>query len=108
MPRFWTGCGRLSSAEDPLRPPRPAPSYPGRPVFLARASYRQRRLHDAARLAPTIGAGLWLLPLLWPRGDTPTSVTLIYLFAVWVGLTGLSALLSRALRGAARRPSDPA
>ena len=74
----------------------------GRPVFLARASYRRRRLHDAARLAPLAAGFLWTLPLLWPRGDTQVSTVLVYLFATW-GLSVLaSVLLARALRRAGR------
>ena len=39
------------------------------PVFLARASYRQRRLRDAARLLPMVAGVLMMLPLLWSRSD---------------------------------------
>ncbi|WP_377504482.1 hypothetical protein [Octadecabacter sp. R77987] len=68
------------------------------PVFLARASYRQRRLRDAARLLPVVAGVLMMLPLLWPRADgsgQPTSVVLIYLFVLWVVVIGLALLLSR-------------
>ncbi|MGX9855826.1 hypothetical protein ACR03S_10360 [Limimaricola variabilis] len=71
-----------------------------RPVFLARASYRRRRLHDAARLVPYVAGFLWGLPLLWPRGETPLSLVLVYLFATWaLSLVG-AWLLARALRRA--------
>lgn len=40
------------------------------PLFLARADYRRRRLRDAARLLPVVGALLMLLPLLW-QGQVP-------------------------------------
>jgi drug/metabolite transporter (DMT)-like permease len=76
------------------------------PVFLARTSYRQRRLRDAARLLPILGAALWMIPLLWLRksmaaeGETAqlTSIGVIYIFGVWSGLILLSFLLSRVLR----------
>jgi len=72
------------------------------PVFLARASYRRRRLHDTARLAPVAAAFLWALPLLWPHGETQVSAVLVYLFVSW-GLSVLaSAALARALRRAER------
>ncbi len=40
---------------------------PKRPLFLARAPYRRRRLRDAARLLPVVGGFLLLLPLLTLR-----------------------------------------
>ncbi len=65
-------------------------------MFLARSTYRQRRIRDAARLAPFLGAILWLLPLFWGAEDsTRTSDVLVYLFGAWVLLIGLSFLLSR-------------
>ncbi|PYE85758.1 hypothetical protein [Pseudoroseicyclus aestuarii] len=79
-------------------PPGPLPSPAPRPPFLARASYRRRRLAEAARLAPLAGAALWSVPLLWPRGETATSSALLYVFGVWALLILLSALLARALR----------
>ncbi len=96
MPRFLNGSGRLSTVERP--PAAPA----ARSVFLDRASYRLRRLHDAARLAPVAGVLLWLLPLLWPRETTSISTPLVYTFAIWLLLIAASALLSRALRRSAR------
>ena len=77
-----------------MRPPQP-------PVFLERASYRQRRMRDAARMMPVVGILLWTIPLLWPRAspDAPTSAfTMLYFFGVWVVLILLSALLSYLLR----------
>ena len=71
-----------------------------RPLFLARGTYRQRRLRDAARLLPVVGALLWMIPVLWPRGADGqlVSVALIYIFGVWAGLIGLAFVLSRLLR----------
>jgi uncharacterized membrane protein (DUF4010 family) len=74
---------------------------PKPPVFLAPATYRQKRLRDAARLLPVLGAALLLLPLLWTRSDAPGGVgnarALLYLLAVWAGLILAAFLLSRVL-----------
>lgn len=70
-------------------------------MFLARASYRRRRLRDAALLAPLTAGFLWTLPLLWPRDDTPVSRVLVYLFATWALSVLVAVLLARALRRAA-------
>jgi len=71
-----------------------------RPVFLARRSYRQRRLGDAARLLPLAAGVLMILPLLWrgPGGDPGTATVMIYIFGLWVVLVALTALISRHLR----------
>lgn len=65
-----------------------------RPLFLERRGYRLRRMMDAVRLLPFLGLGLWLVPLLWPRGDGAAgeavvsgSVALRYVFGVWAGMT---------------------
>lgn len=66
----------------------------GPPVFLERRSYRRRRLMDAARLLPILGAMLFLVPLVWPTAgdeaaiDDPvrTSVAMIFVFGVWAVL----------------------
>lgn len=78
---------------------------PKPPVFLARTSYRQRRLRDAARLLPVLGATLWMLPLLWPRASLTnadmaqsTSTAMIYIFGVWTALILASLVLARVLR----------
>lgn len=70
------------------------------PVFLGRASYRQRRLRDAARMLPVLGIVLLLLPLLWERGDegARNSQALVFVFSVWMLLIVLSFVLSRLLR----------
>lgn len=70
------------------------------PVFLARRSYRMRRLRDGARLLPVAGTFLLLLPILWQPATTEARDTAfdgIYIFAVWAGLIIVAAILSRAL-----------
>ncbi len=70
------------------------------PLYLARESYRRRRLTDAARLLPVVGIVLIILPILWGPvdGDGPaTAGAKVYLFAVWFGLVAVAWLLSRAL-----------
>ena len=72
----------------------------GTPLFLARRSYRRRRMMDAARLLPLAGLVLFLLPGLWHPGETPVPDTgrgMIYLFAVWLGLILAAAALARGL-----------
>ncbi len=68
---------------------------PPAPLFLARRGYRYRRLTDAARLLPVLGAFLFLLPLLWGGGMTRSGV--IYLFTAWIVLIILAAVLARLL-----------
>ncbi|WP_439155404.1 hypothetical protein [Yoonia sp.] len=77
---------------------------PNTSVFLERASYRQRRLRDAARLLPLLGAVLWVIPLLWARAprSSGSADAIIYTFGVWVFLILVSAVISRRLR-----PDDP-
>jgi len=67
------------------------------PLFLARRAYRQRRLTDAARFLPLLGAFLFLLPIFWQPGETSrpdTGFGGLYIFIVWGGLIALTALLS--------------
>jgi hypothetical protein len=87
-----------------------APRLP-RPVFLAPASYRRKRLGDAARLLPVLGAVLLLLvPLLWtPSGEedgVSHSAALIYMFACWAALIAAAFFLSRVLRPGEREDLD--
>lgn len=65
------------------------------PVFLAKGSYRQRRLRDAVRLLPILAAVFWLIPLLWPRGEAGpgNGTALIYIFVVWFALVIIGAAL---------------
>ncbi|MDU8929100.1 hypothetical protein RXV86_17030 [Alisedimentitalea sp. MJ-SS2] len=66
-------------------------------VFLERASYRRRRLTDAARLMPVLGALLWAVPMLWNRSVTSTSTALLYVFGIWVLLVIGAGMLSRGI-----------
>ena len=72
---------------------------PRRPLFLARAPYRRRRLRDAARLLPILGLFLLLLPLLWApeAGVSLTANDVIYFFLVWLVLILLAAAFAPGL-----------
>lgn len=65
----------------------------------------RRRLRDTARLLPLAGALAMVLPLLWRGSDLTWAMTpvLIYLFAVWIGLIIVAALLARGLSDPPRR-----
>lgn len=79
------------------------------PVFLERSNYRYRRMTDAVRFLPVMGAILWAIPLLWTRGETANSAALLYVFGIWVVLVALAVLLARGLgpAGWSDEPSDP-
>jgi peptidoglycan/LPS O-acetylase OafA/YrhL len=73
-----------------MKPPRP-------PLFVARSTYRRRRLADAARMLPVLGMVLMVLPMLWAPGTDgarSTAVDGIYLFVIWGLLIGAAALLA--------------
>jgi|TARA_R110002110_G_scaffold194876_1_gene404010 hypothetical protein len=83
-------------------------------VFLERQAYKRRRMRDLARAVPIIGAVLLSIPLLWTRAapggeGATTSQALVYVFAVWVFLIGLAALISRVVKSDAlkQKPADP-
>lgn len=84
------------------------------PVFVERRAYRRRRLADAARMLPVLGAVLLLIPLLWSGGDpgeplrhtARTAWVMTYVFVVWLGLAVLSGLLSRVLSSESDAASD--
>lgn len=72
-------------------------------LFLERSRYQRRRLIDALRMLPFLGALVWLVPLIWARaidapisGAEPVSVVSasIYVFVVWAVLIVLSAALA--------------
>ncbi|MFU1477316.1 hypothetical protein ACM25N_06265 [Roseovarius sp. C7] len=66
------------------------------PAYAERQTYRRRRLGDAARLLPVLGAGLFGLPIFWQ--ETPTTRALIYVFVAWAVLCLLSGLVAWRLR----------
>jgi hypothetical protein len=71
---------------------------PRHPTFLARRSYRRRRLVDLGRLLPFAGLFLCGLPMLWaPPEDhaRDLAATGLYLFGVWGGLIAVAAFLAR-------------
>lgn len=71
-------------------------SRPPEPVFLARDTYRRRRLQDAARFLPFLGAFLFVIPTVWAIGSRTSSGT-AYLFIVWFALIIVAGLISRRL-----------
>ncbi|MDU8946566.1 hypothetical protein [Ovoidimarina sediminis] len=66
------------------------------PLFLARETYRRRRMMDAARILPFLGVFLFLVPAIW-GGAVSTLSGLIYLFIGWAVLIVLSAVIARVL-----------
>jgi hypothetical protein len=76
------------------------------PTFLARRSYRGRRLEDAARALPVAGAGLLLLPLLWQSESAaaPTLPVWAYLFGAWIAMLLAAAAIAFALDRMAEAP----
>ena len=71
------------------------------PIFLQRASYRQRRLRDAAKLMPFVGAILWAIPLAWSSqadGGPSATSALIYVFSVWVLLILITAFMATRIK----------
>lgn len=76
------------------------------PRFLDLKSYRLKRLVDAAKLLPILGAAVLLFPLPFfflkmdvPEGGVQNAVPLgIYLFAIWLVLIVTALILSRWLR----------
>lgn len=72
-----------------------------KPIFLERQTYRRRRLADAARLLPLLGALLVWLPVLWtrPQGEPMlTSHVMVYIFLCWAGLVAMAAVISARLK----------
>lgn len=73
---------------------------PDRPLFLERASFRRRRLGDAARVLPVLAALLLLVPVWWVPAEVSFAAGAVWLFALWAGLILAVWALHRALRGA--------
>lgn len=83
------------------------------PLFVERSGYRQRRIMDALRLLVILGAGLWMVPVIWPGADAPgaeavrTSRALFYVFGVWILLIVISAALAFRLKRFPPEADDP-
>lgn len=81
------------------------------PLFLARRSYRRRRMMDAVFFLPIAGAVLWMLPAFWdahdPSEDVASSAAALFVFAVWAVLIVVSALLARGLLPALSEEDQP-
>jgi hypothetical protein len=73
-------------------------------LFLARRSYRRRRIMDAVRMLPLLCTLLWLVvPTMWPNtaaqgAQTTMSTAIWYLFVVWVLAITASFALWRRIR----------
>ncbi|MCB2115111.1 MAG: hypothetical protein KDE00_02125 [Rhodobacteraceae bacterium] len=81
------------------------------PKFLARNSYRRRRMIDAARVLPLVASFLFFIPVLWRPSETPEPDTArgwIYIFAAWVVLIVAALVLSRLLERAGRGADEVA
>ena len=77
-------------------------------MFLARRSYRRRRLIDALRLVPILGALLFMVPVLGASGHTGSSFRgAVYVFSSWALLILLTAFLSRRLATPSADTSEP-
>ena len=73
---------------------------PDRPLFLERASFRRRRLGDAARVLPVLAAILVLVPVWWMPAQVSFAAGAVWLFGLWAGLIAAIWALHRALRRA--------
>jgi hypothetical protein len=68
------------------------------PLFLARRTYRLRRLSDAARMLPIAGAVLFCVPLLWETEGMRTTRAMFYVFGLWIVLAAIAGVISARLR----------
>ncbi|MFK7940613.1 MAG: hypothetical protein AB8B82_14625 [Roseovarius sp.] len=86
-------------------------SRPPHSVFQERRAYRQRRMTDAARLLPVLGAVLLCLPMLWALdSSTPMATTDMfeYLFLAWLVLIVLAGVVSSRLPKVPQDLNEPA
>lgn len=70
---------------------------PERPLFLERASFRRRRLGDAARVLPVLAMLLVLLPVWWAPRAVSYAGGAVWFFVLWAALIAAVAALHRAL-----------
>ena len=76
------------------------------PLYLARRSYRRRRVRDGSRFLPVLGVVLMVAPVSWGAdGARSLARDAIWLFGVWAGLILAALWLSRHLTD---EPDDPA
>ena len=67
------------------------------PLFLERASFRRRRMGDAARVLPILALIVTLVPVWW-LPDAVSGVTgMVWAFVLWAALIVAIAVLHRAL-----------
>lgn len=81
------------------------------PLFLARRTYRLRRLSDAARMLPIAGAVLFCVPLLWRSGveieTVRTTRVMLYVFGLWIALAVIAGIISKRLRPTGTEADPP-
>ena len=65
---------------------------PDRPLFLERASFRRRRLGDAARVLPVLALVAILLPVWWLPAGVSLAFGAVWLFGTWAVLIVLEGL----------------
>lgn len=70
---------------------------PHRPLFLERASFRRRRLGDAARVLPFVATLAVLIPVWWVPGTVSFAAGAIWLFGLWAALIFAIWALHRAM-----------
>lgn len=69
---------------------------------------------DALRLLAVLGAILWMIPMIWPVGESaeasqvPMSRALFYIFGVWLFLIAAAALLARFMKKASADETEEA
>ncbi|MFV0385774.1 hypothetical protein [Paracoccus sp. (in: a-proteobacteria)] len=67
------------------------------PLFLERASFRRRRLGDAARVLPVCAVLAMMLPVWWMPRQFSFGLGTLWLFGMWALLILAVHLLHRAL-----------
>lgn len=67
------------------------------PLYLARTSYRQRRLRDVVRVLPVAAFIAWVLPVM-SGVVSATSAVGLYIFTGWLVLILVSAVITASLR----------
>ncbi|WP_022707444.1 MULTISPECIES: hypothetical protein [Paracoccus] len=70
---------------------------PERPLFLERASFRRRRLGDAARVLPVLAMVLMLVPVWWMPAAISFATGAVWFFGLWAALILAVFALHRAL-----------